>query len=65
MGRSGPDLPGALRTPGPEAQARLELFAKRKSGEHRLADPDGVLIDIGEDRGGTRPGRAYNPAGRS
>lgn len=49
MGRSGPDLPGALSAPGLEAQARLELFAKCRVGEHRLADPDGVLIDIGED----------------
>ena len=33
---------------GPEAEARLALFAKCKFGEYQLADPDGVMIDISE-----------------
>jgi len=33
---------------GAEGEARLELFAKCKFGQHQFADPDGVLIDISE-----------------
>jgi catechol 2,3-dioxygenase-like lactoylglutathione lyase family enzyme len=33
---------------GPEAEARLALFAKCKLGEYHLADPDGVMIAISE-----------------
>ncbi len=31
---------------GPEGEARLRLFARCPFGRHRLADPDGVLIDV-------------------
>lgn len=33
---------------GPEGEARLRLFAKCPYGKYRLADPDGVLIDISD-----------------
>lgn len=33
---------------GPEGEARMDLFAKCKLGQHRFADPDGVMIDISE-----------------
>lgn len=32
----------------PEREARLKLFQKCRFGEFRLADPDGVLIDVSE-----------------
>lgn len=31
---------------GPEGQARLKLFSKCPYGKYRLADPDGVLLDV-------------------
>lgn len=33
---------------GSEGEARLKLFTHCKYGEHQLADPDGVLIDVSE-----------------
>jgi catechol 2,3-dioxygenase-like lactoylglutathione lyase family enzyme len=33
---------------GPEGEARLRLFAQCPLGKHHLADPDGVLIDVGD-----------------
>jgi predicted enzyme related to lactoylglutathione lyase len=34
--------------PGPEGEARQRLLAACRYGEHRLADPDGVLLDVHE-----------------
>ena len=31
---------------GPEGEVRLKLFATCRYGEHQLADPDGVLLDV-------------------
>jgi catechol 2,3-dioxygenase-like lactoylglutathione lyase family enzyme len=33
---------------GSEGEARLKLFTRCQYGEHQLADPDGVLIDVSE-----------------
>ena len=33
---------------GSEGEARLKLFMRCKYGQHQLADPDGVLIDVSE-----------------
>jgi predicted enzyme related to lactoylglutathione lyase len=48
MVRRNPALaPGWLGV-GPESEVRLGLLRKCKRGQYQLADPDGVLIDVGE-----------------
>ena len=54
--RRNPRLHPMLLGYGEEGEARLRLFQTCRYGQHHLADPDGVLLDLHQVEHGERPG---------
>jgi catechol 2,3-dioxygenase-like lactoylglutathione lyase family enzyme len=47
LAANSPELAPRPIKAGPEGEARMKLLATCRYGEHRLSDPDGVLLDVG------------------